>query len=265
MPEGDTIRGLAERLDAALSGRRIVRCRAQALAPASFVGRAVTRARSHGKQLMIDLEGDLTLLAHLKMTGRVFVRRGPAKEGGPEPQLSLDVGTAHATFSRVPLLRLVSRAAAARTVAALGEDLAGAPDVDAVLARLRERPRAEIAVALLDQRALAGVGNEIKSEALFLEGLSPFVRVEAIDDARLRALVLRAARIVKENVGRRRATRASLAGPRVWVYGRAGRPCLRCGEIVRRALQGPHPGRSTYHCPRCQPAPAGGNLPFEES
>ena len=48
-----------------------------------------------------------------------------------------------------------------------------------------------------------------------------------------------------------RTSRAALTGPRVWVYGRSGKPCLRCGTIIRMRRQGTM-GRSTYYCPSCQ-------------
>ncbi len=256
MPEGDTIAGLALRLAPALSGRVIRACEAQALDPAGLIGRRVEAVRSHGKHLMVDVDGGLTLLVHLGMLGRVRVLRAPLRERRTTPQLLLEVDGARVLFSRVPVLRLVARQAAARVVGALGPDLAGeAFDLDEATRRLRASARPTIAEALLDQGAMAGVGNELKSEILFLERQSPRARVADVDDARLRAIVSRARALVVANVGRARVTRNALRGPRVWVYGRAGRACLRCGGVIEKITQGRDVPRSTFFCATCQPSP----------
>jgi formamidopyrimidine-DNA glycosylase len=94
-----------------------------------------------------------------------------------------------------------------------------------------------------------------KSEVLFLCGVSPFARVSPLDDATLDRLVLTAARLMKRSVANAvRRTTSPLAPFDLWVYGRAGRPCRRCGTTLRRRSQG-LPPRSTFWCPACQPEP----------
>jgi endonuclease-8 len=140
---------------------------------------------------------------------------------------------------------------------ALGPD-AAAPEFDPLAARKRlaERAELEVGVALLDQRAFAGVGNVFKSEILFLCRVNPFVPVSALGDDKLEALVRTAATQLRRNLGESsRRTTSGLAPGRLWVYGRGGEPCRRCGTTVRRALQGEQ-RRSTYWCPRCQPVRA---------
>jgi endonuclease-8 len=139
----------------------------------------------------------------------------------------------------------------------LGPDaLAPEFDPEQARSRLRERAELEIGVALLDQKAFAGVGNVFKSEVLFLCRTNPFLRVEALSEARLDALVRTAAAQLRRNVGRTaRRTTTGLSPGNLWVYGRGGEPCRRCGTTVRRALQGEQ-RRSTYWCPRCQPVRA---------
>src|SRR5215470_16638974 len=141
---------------------------------------------------------------------------------------------------------------------ALGPDLL-ASDFDAAEAerRLRARPQMQIAEALLDQRALAGIGNVYKSETLFIERINPWTRVADVPDAALVRLVATAHRLLHENVRpgspHRITTRRDLAGRgSLWVYGRAGRPCLRCGTPIQTRRQG-ELNRSTYWCPTCQP------------
>ena len=129
----------------------------------------------------------------------------------------------------------------------------GRVDEEAVR-RLRTLDDREIAEALLVQRAVAGIGNVYKSEVLFLEGVHPRALTSSLDDDLLRALVRRASTLLRRSVasGGPRTTRPTLGGPRLWVYERGGRPCLRCGAAITRLLQGPPPGRSTYFCPICQ-------------
>jgi endonuclease-8 len=137
-------------------------------------------------------------------------------------------------------------------------------DAAEALKRLRERGEMEIAEALLDQRAISGIGNVYKSEILFSGGVNPFTRVADLPDAALEKLVAIAATFMRANVidgstaaivtytGFRRTTGRANASARLWVYGRGGSPCRRCGTAISRIKHGPY-ARSTYWCQRCQP------------
>ena len=119
-----------------------------------------------------------------------------------------------------------------------------------------------IGVALLDQRALAGIGNVVKSETLFMERMDPFAHVADLDDAMLDRLIATARRILIESSARTRGpervtttdpvTHRPLAPGPLWVYRRPGRPCRRCGTLIRSAQQGADLPRTTYWCPACQ-------------
>ena len=154
----------------------------------------------------------------------------------------------------------------------IGPDILG-DDFDAndAVARLRARPDVAIADALLDQTALAGIGNVYKCEVLFAAKVNPFASVADVTDEQLRDLVATASRFLRANVagrsvghsqaqetdaivtytGLRRTTGRADPSARLWVYGRAGKPCRRCGTPISRRRQGPH-ARSTYWCERCQ-------------
>jgi endonuclease-8 len=143
-------------------------------------------------------------------------------------------------------------------LARLGPDLlAEGFDPSQAVGRLRDPVRASLPIseALLDQAALAGIGNVVKSEALFLARVDPFAAVAGLDDGTLLRLVARARAILLANVGGgpRVTTTPELAraGRRTWVYGRTGRPCLRCRAPVASRRHGALP-RTTYWCPRCQ-------------
>jgi endonuclease-8 len=110
----------------------------------------------------------------------------------------------------------------------------------------------ELGDALLDQRVAAGIGNVYKSEACFAAGLDPFTPVADLDEGTRRSVITAAARQLRANLGSIDRTTYGAGG--LAVYGRADRPCRRCGTTVRRAAQG-SPPRSTYWCPRCQTRP----------
>src|SRR5205814_10716993 len=114
-----------------------------------------------------------------------------------------------------------------------------------------------------------GVGNVFKSEICFATGLNPFRKVETLTREQAAEVVSTAQRQLGSNVledsgdrivtyrgRRRRTTQRSDPGDSLWVYARRGQPCRRCGELIRRRLQGAD-ARATYWCPRCQPMPDG--------
>src|SRR5260370_18925842 len=136
----------------------------------------------------------------------------------------------------------------------LGPDLLG-PDWDPAEAarRLLADPARPVGEALLDQRNLAGVGNVYKAELLFLRGIDPWRPVGEVAD--IRALVGLAKQLLEANKERFGMITTGVArrGEQTWGYGRAGRPCRRCGTPVKPADQCRSTGdRTTYWCPRCQ-------------
>jgi endonuclease-8 len=115
---------------------------------------------------------------------------------------------------------------------------------------------------LLDQGIAAGLGNVYKSELLFLYGLAPTTPLSDMSDAALREIFGRGRSLLQANLGGWPRTtthdpRLEDAGnpPRLYVYGRAGEPCLRCQTRIVRTACGKH-RRGTYACPTCQPESA---------
>lgn len=219
------------------------------------VGRPVDAVESRGKHLLIRFEGGAALHTHLRMHGRWRVRRGePLRTAGARAVVR--VSGAVAACWRAPVVELLSRMQVADHPALrrLGPDLL-APGFDAEVARRRLRARAAlpIAEALLDQTALAGIGNVYKSEVLHLCGVDPFARVADLDDATLARLIDTARVQLRRNRGRlERRTTTALAPVPLAVYGRARQACRRCGAAIRRAVHGELP-RATWWCPSCQP------------
>lgn len=268
MPEGDTIHRTATVLREALVGRRVTDARAQPRQGLRSVprmerviGTTVARVESIGKHLLIGFDNGLTLRTHLRMSGS-WHRYAPGERWRRplhEATVIVETAGAVAVCFNAPTAELLTGTELERheRLGALGPDLLSATfDADAAVARLRQRSGAQIANALLDQEALAGIGNVYKSEVLFCERTHPWTDVAALDDARLGALVATARRLLHANLrgGARVTTGAPRAGSgnALWVYGRTGRPCRRCGTLIRAERQGIL-ARATYWCPRCQP------------
>ena len=265
MPEGDSIHRLAARLRPRLVGGRVRSFYAHDIADAvakTVIGTAVVAVEARGKNLLVRFDDGRALHVHLRMLGRVGFERPRSAFWKPRTtphQLRLDVEGAVVVGDRIPVLRLLRAGAEERApdLRGLGPDLvAGELDEGECVMRLRALAKRPIGEALMVQRALAGIGNIYKSETLFLEGVDPSAPVSELDDATLRALVKRGSALLRANLeGGPRVTRPSLAGPHFWVYGRRGKACFRCGGAIEMIRQGAPPGRSTYHCRRCQTLP----------
>lgn len=267
MPEGDTIFRTADVLRRALAGELIVAAQARhgpryGTPPelSRIVGATVDGVEPRGKHLLMHFSTGLTLHSHLGMHGTWHCYPGDAvPERVERAAARLATHRYVAALFGPTVLELVETRALERTpfLASLGPDLLR-DDFDATeaLRRLRLRPDMPIAEALLDQRALAGLGNVYKSELLFLARVHPARPVAQLEDATLTELIANGAKLLRENVrgGARVTTRGAreAAGAPLWVYGRARRPCRRCGTPVRYARDGRAP-RSTFWCPRCQP------------
>jgi endonuclease VIII len=242
MPEGDSLHRAAQRLQV-LVGERVEvetphpRAAVKGLAE-RLDGRRLERVEAVGKNLLLHFEGGLVLRSHLRMKGRWRVERRGAVRAG-KPWLVLRGAEHEAVLWNGAVLELVGARGAPR----LGPDILGEPpDYESMLARLRTAER-EVGDALLDQRLVAGIGNLWKAEALWEARVSPWRRLEVVDDSELRAVLEAAHTSMQTSVEGRRPVRH--------VYRRAGRLCPRCGGVIRSEPQGAN-ARTAYWCPECQ-------------
>ena len=265
VPEGDTIHRLAGRLGRALEGRvvRKVEGDARSVRRERIAGRRVERVWAHGKHLLIELDDGSALHTHQRMKGRWRVQplESPPR-GRVEVALHTDDSIAYCVDAPlvewIPDLRRASWLGdALRAEGQLPPDIL-ADDFDERLeeavARLRAGADVGLGEALMDQRRVAGIGNEYKSELLFIARLDPFAPVSTVPTDALREVLMSARKWMKRNLLRGGPRRTRIGeGPRVWVYRRSGERCLVCDERIIRV--GPERGgRSTYHCPSCQRA-----------
>jgi len=273
MPEGDSIFRAARTLQRALGGRAVTHF--ESVLPQltrvdvdrPLRGRTIERVEARGKHLLIWFSGDLVLRTHMRMHGSWHIYRPGERWQRPrhEMRIVIETGGIDAVAFNVPVAEFATAAALARTPAieTLGPDpLTDHFDRSEAVRRLEARGDSDIADALLDQSAIAGIGNIYKSETLFVARVNPFARVVDLSRDTLARVVDTAATLMRANVrdhstgivtysGARRTTRRADPSARLWVYGRAGEPCRRCGTLIQRRKQGPH-ARSTYWCERCQ-------------
>lgn len=267
LPEVEVIRrGLASRL----VGRRFLTVKVgektlrQASSPELLArwltGRRLERLRRRGKYLVFCLEGGVTLVIHLGMTGRLLL--GPLPHHEPHVHLFFTLeGGITLSFQDVrrfgqilvfppgePLFPLnqVGREPFSRRVT---------PEWLAETAQGRTRPLKNL---LLDGSILAGIGNIYACEILFAAGLHPATPAGTLhlDDW---ARVLQETRRILRRAIRQGGTTVNdylnsqgetgLFQVELMVYGRAGEPCYRCGIDIERLVQA---GRSSFFCPRCQ-------------
>ncbi|HEY3449759.1 MAG TPA: DNA-formamidopyrimidine glycosylase family protein [Myxococcales bacterium] len=264
MPEGDTLFRAARALDRALRGETIERFETAypALARVELEGRVVEGVSAAGKHLLMRLSGGLVLRTHLRMNGAWHLYRPDERwrKARSRARIVLATRAFLAVGFDVPEAELLGEQDLKRSVVGrLGPDLLGPEfDLEEALRRLRARPDREMGQALLDQTVMAGVGNEYKSELLFICRIHPCSPVSAVGDAGLRKLVEKARELLCRNVaepmrGAGRWTTGSMdPARRAFVYGRTGRPCPRCGTAIAWARHGSQ-ARSTWWCPRCQP------------
>jgi endonuclease VIII len=273
VPEGDTIFRAARTLHRALAGHHVVRFESVFPAltriheDAPITGRRIERVSAAGKHLLMTFSGDLVLRTHMRMNGSWHIYRPGETWHRPRRDMRIVIATSafEAVGFNIPVAEFLEPRALARQedLRRMGPDLLGDTfDAAEAIRRFRERPELSIADALLNQRIVAGAGNVYKSEVLFLCGVNPLVRVADITDAQLAAILSTARKHLQANVidptaaivtyrGYRRTTRRADPSERLYVYGRAGKPCRRCGTLVVLRAQGAN-ARLTYWCPQCQ-------------
>jgi len=283
MPEGDTIFRTARNLGRVLTGKPVTSFRSTFPWLMRFdddtplAGQTVDRVEARGKWLLVHFSGGGILASHLLMNGRWHIyRRGERWQlAHIHMRIVIENAEYQAVGFRVPVARMHTERTLERDlrVAVPENDLLRAEfDAVAALQRLRSRGNEAIADALLDQSVLAGVGNVFKSEICFVNGLNPFRTVATLTRDEAAAAIATARELLKANVledsgdvivtyrgQQRRTTHASDPSESLWVYGRAGETCRRCGEPIRRRVQGAD-ARVTFWCPRCQPMPDGSDV-----
>jgi endonuclease-8 len=267
VPEGHTLHRLARRHQRYFGGQpvRISSPQGRFATSASFVdGQVLRRAEAHGKHLFHRYGPDAVVHVHLGLYGTFA--EAPLPEEPPVGQVRMRmVGETHWTDLRGPAAcELLTDVEVATLRARLGPDpLRRDADPDRAFDRL-SRSRAPLAGLLMDQVVVAGIGNVYRAELLFRHRIPPLLPGRALDRPLWTDMWTDLVMLMRQGVRRGRidtvrdehlpevtgrAPRQDRHGGEVYVYRRAGQPCLVCGTEVATSVLA---ARKLYWCPACQ-------------
>ncbi len=224
-----------------------------------LTGRRIHSLGRHGKYLLAELDGGLTWVVHLRMSGSLMLAaQGEPADRYERARVSLDGGSElrFNDMRKFGTWQLVDDPSV--VIARVGPDALSPEFTPGWLRAQLARRTVAVKSALLDQRVAAGVGNIYADEACFFAGIDPRTPAWRIGPRRVARL--------HEGVGRALARALADGGTtfsdyrdgrgqagahiaNVEVFRREGRPCHRCGTAIRKIRVG---GRGTHLCPRCQ-------------
>jgi endonuclease VIII len=273
VPEGHTLRRLADDLTVSFGGRQVGVSSPQgrfAQEAALLHGTVLERADSAGKHLFLEFAGGRVVHIHLGLIGRFDVGAGSAPPPVGQVRLRIAVAAdgrdaAWADLRGATRCALIDPGGAEAVRAALGPDpLRADADPTRAWERVRRSPR-PIGDLLMDQAVVAGVGNVYRAEVLFRQRIHPLRPGRSLRRSQFQAVWddlvvlmadgVRLGRIdtvreehTPEAMGR--AAREDDHGGEVYVYRRHEQPCHVCGSRIRTEVLA---GRNSFWCPRCQP------------
>jgi formamidopyrimidine-DNA glycosylase len=274
MPELPEVEHVVRALRRAVSRRRIIAVDVNlprvlaGISPASFKrklrGVRIEALNRRGKYILIELDSHDVLLVHLRMTGKfVCINQDHPLPPYPHVVFYLDderrlVFCDMRQFGRMRLVAGAKLSALPQIEALAPEPLTNDFTLDYFLQTL-SKSRRSLKQLLLDQTRILGLGNIYASEALFLAGVDPRKAAHSLSKARAMRLHQSIREVLQEAIDAGSTLRIDLTDgdgsyfgttERFWrVYERAGEPCVKCGALIRRIVQG---GRSSYYCPKCQ-------------
>jgi len=231
-----------------------------------LAGRRIEELGRRGKYLLIRLEGGLTWIVHLRTTGGLIhlpAGRHGARGGCPEERFlrarfRLDDGSqlCYVDLRKLGTMWLVEDESA--VVGRLGPEPLGEAFGSQELHRLLAKRSAAVKAVLLDQGAIAGIGNIYADEALFEAGIRPAKPAKALSRRAAERLHWAVRKVLVEALENRGSSfrdyvdaegEQGMHQLRVKVFRRTGEPCYVCGTAIRRTRVS---GRSTHYCPKCQ-------------
>ena len=269
MPEGDSVYQLSKRLQW-MAGREVTRTSIQVprYATVDFTGMTCERVWPYGKHLFMEFAAPghepQILHTHLKMEGTWSMHRAGERWRKPGHAARVVLRLSDVPKADIELVGFwlgVVRVFPAREYALemgyLGPDLLDPDfDFDEAVRRIEAEPDREIGRALLDQRKLAGIGNEYRAEINFLAGTHPAELVRNVDVAK-HVQLARRLMWANKDAPVRVTTGIKRAGETSYVFGRNNKPCRRCGTLITKGFLGGEGDleRVIWWCPRCQPEP----------
>lgn len=270
MPELPEVEVIRRQLAEVLPGRQVIGREIDL--PKAFVNRTacsdapcgarLTAVRRRGKYLLIDTDRGHTLVVHLRMTGALFYDAVSTPRTHVRVRLALDDGAMLVfrdirTFGSITVIEAAAEAAY-RGLSVLGPEPLGMEWTAAYLYAASRRRAVPIKTLLLNQQIVAGIGNIYADESLFVAGVRPTRAAGRLSKASCEKICTAVRGVLAASIAhggtsfRDYRDSHGARGEHVQylqVYGRAGRPCLRCGRELVKVRLG---GRATVYCPRCQ-------------
>lgn len=273
MPEGPEIRRAADQLRRVLAGRQSVEVRfADERFPhlqrigARLTGRTIAAVEPRGKAMLTHFDSGLSIYSHNQLYGEWAIYRGTPPPSHLQTRLTIRTATHSAILYSASEIAVVKTADLPRHpyIARLGVELLDpattlplvCTQVDAV-----RFARRNLAALLLDQGFLAGIGNYLRSDILFVAKLHPSVRLGELKAAQRASLARAALTLTRQSyrihgvtnapslVRRLKAAGWTYAQYRHRVFDREGQPCHTCGTTIRRLEAA---GRNLFLCDHCQ-------------
>jgi formamidopyrimidine-DNA glycosylase len=269
MPELPDVTVYLEALAARVRGARLERIRfanpfvlrSVDPGPAEVAGRAVTGFRRLGKRIVIALDGELFVLIHLMIAGRLHWKEAGAKLPGKIGLAALDFSTGTVTLTEAGTKRRAAIHLVRGEAALAAHDPGGLELGDADPAAFRAaitRESHTLKRTLTDPRILSGIGNAYSDEILHRARLSPVRMTRQLSEEETTRLFEAAKATLADWLERLRREAGggfpegvTAFRPDMAVHGRYGRPCPECGAPVQRIV---HAGNETNYCARCQTA-----------
>jgi formamidopyrimidine-DNA glycosylase len=269
VPELPDIAAYIEALEPRVMGRTLQRVRVGSPfllrtlepPPASAEGRVVSGLRRIGKRIAMGVEGDVWLVLHLMIAGRLHWRPPQPKLGGRQNLAAFDFAHGSLTLTEAGSQRRASLHVVRGEEGLRGLDPGGIDVLEADLAEFREALTFEnhtLKRALTDPRAFSGIGNAYSDEILHAARLSPIAqtrKLTAEEIARLHAATRETLALwldrLRAEARQKFPEKVTAFREGMAVHGRYGQPCPRCGEKVLRIR---YAGNETNYCARCQTA-----------
>ncbi|MHB1653951.1 MAG: bifunctional DNA-formamidopyrimidine glycosylase/DNA-(apurinic or apyrimidinic site) lyase [Desulfitobacteriaceae bacterium] len=229
---------------------------------ASVTGKKMERFDRRGKYLLIELEQGWSLIAHMRMTGRLlYYPQAHEPERHTHVVFGLDHGELHFAdlrkFGRIQVVPTSERWKVP-SLAILGPEPLSLEFTPEVLMERLKRKKSNLKTVLLNQSVLAGLGNIYTDESLFRAFLAPERLADSLSLAEVVLLHRAIQEVLREGIAAQGTSFRDYRDANgakgtfqnsLQVYGRSGEACLLCGMLLTKKRLG---GRTTVFCPRCQ-------------
>src|SRR4051812_25786465 len=267
MPELPDVAVYLEALSARVRGRKLLGVRlASPFVLRTFdpplsaaAGKKVLDLRRVGKRLVLELEGDLFLVIHLMIAGRLRWLEPGAKIPGKVGLAAFDFDSGTLVLTEVATKKRASIHLVRGMDAVRALDRGGIEPLDATPEQFREallRENHTLKRSLTDPRLFSGIGNAYSDEILHRARLSPAQLTTKLDDAQLGRLYEATRTVLREWIDRLRTDagegfpeKVTAFRPEMAVHGKYRQPCPVCGTAVQRIA---YADNETNYCPRCQ-------------